>query len=49
MRKDKKQVGNNLTVVLIAENSDNSLDLIIKHDLDKQEVVDAFQYFLSLS
>lgn len=48
MKKDKKQVGDNLTAVLMAENTENSLKLMIKHDLEKQEIAASFQYFLNL-
>lgn len=48
MKKDKKQVGNNLTAVLMVKDKDTSLNLDIKHDLLKEEIVQAFSYFSNL-
>ena len=43
IRKDKKQTGMQMTGVLM---SDQENDLIIVHDLKKEEIMDALYYFL---
>lgn len=48
MKQDKKQIGDNLTAVLMTENADKSLGLTIKHDLEKEEVAEVFSYYLEL-
>ena len=45
IRKDKKQIGDQLTAVLM---TDNARDLRIVHDISVEEIRDAFRYFCGL-
>lgn len=45
IRKDKKQIGNSLTAVIMTDDSEQRLKII--HDLTADEVIYAFRYFVS--
>ena len=47
MRKDKKQIGNSLTAVLMSDNMNNE-KLSIVHDISEEEVQNAIDYFTKL-
>lgn len=47
MRKDKKQTGNTLTVVLMCDR-DKKDNLVVVHDLMEEEVQTAVEHFLVL-
>lgn len=46
--KDKKQIGSSITTVLLKEKDDKTVDIVIEHETNEQEIRVAIEYMLDL-